>query len=79
VLCAAKTLTLAAVRLLEDETARTAAKSEFIDRTGGGIGGSKWIPPLCDYAPPIDFHWPEYVTTARGRDWWIPKQSTPEA
>ena len=30
------------------------------------------IPPLCDYPPPIHFRWPEYVTTARGEDWWIP-------
>ncbi|WP_426129214.1 amidohydrolase [Pararhizobium sp. PWRC1-1] len=79
VLCAAKTIAVSAVRLLEDQTVRTAAKTEFNERTGGGIGGSKWIPPLCDYEPPIHFRWPEYVTTARGRDWWIPKPSTPEA
>jgi aminobenzoyl-glutamate utilization protein B len=79
VLCAAKTIALSAIRLIEDETVRKAAKAEFIERTGGGVGGSKWIPPLCDYTPPIDFRWPEYVTTARGRDWWIPKPSTPEA
>jgi len=42
------------------------------DRTGGGVGGSRWIPPLADYDPPIHFPWPEYVTTARGRDWVIP-------
>jgi aminobenzoyl-glutamate utilization protein B len=70
-------LALSALRLLEDETLRTAAKREFLDRTGGP-GGSAWIPPLCDYAPPIDFRWPEYVTTARGRDWWIPRPSNKE-
>ncbi|WP_425332018.1 amidohydrolase [Pararhizobium polonicum] len=79
VLCAAKTLALSAIRLLEDETVRATARREFNERTGGGIGGSKWTPPLCDYSPPIHFRWPEYVTTARGRDWWIPKPSTPEA
>ena len=31
-----------------------------------------WIAPLCDYDPPVNFRWPEYVTTPRGRDWWIP-------
>ena len=31
-----------------------------------------WIAPLCDYEPPIHFRWPEYVTTPRGREWWIP-------
>jgi len=72
VVCAAKTIALSALRLLEDREARQGATDEFIARTGGGIGGSKWIAPLCDYAPPIDFRWPEYVTTPRGRDWWIP-------
>jgi aminobenzoyl-glutamate utilization protein B len=26
----------------------------------------------ADFTAPIDFRWPEYVTTARGREWWIP-------
>jgi aminobenzoyl-glutamate utilization protein B len=26
----------------------------------------------ADFTAPTDFRWPEYVTTARGRDWWIP-------
>lgn len=69
---AAKVLAASAVRLLEDETARAAALAEFRDRTGGGVGGSNWMPPLCDYDPPIHFRWPEYVETPRGRDWWIP-------
>ncbi len=69
---AAKVLALSALRLLEDESARHAAMKEFRTRTGGGIGGAQWMPPLCDYAPPIHFRWPEYVTTPRGHDWWIP-------
>ncbi|MDE3029266.1 MAG: amidohydrolase, partial [Paracoccaceae bacterium] len=69
---AAKVLALSALRLLEDEGARSAAMTEFCDRTGGGVGGTNWSPPLCDYDPPIHFRWPEYVTTPRGRDWWIP-------
>lgn len=69
---AAGILALSALRLLEDDAARDAAWQEFRTRTGGGVGGSKWIAPLCDYEPPIHFRWPEYVTTARGRDWWIP-------
>lgn len=28
--------------------------------------------PLCDDDPPIHFRWPEYVTTERGEEWWIP-------
>jgi aminobenzoyl-glutamate utilization protein B len=76
VTCAAKTVALTALRLLEDKAARDAAMDEFVKRTGGGVGGSNWIAPLCDYEPPINFRWPEYVTTPRGRDWWIPAAST---
>ncbi|MCV6594606.1 MAG: amidohydrolase [Silicimonas sp.] len=75
---AAKVLTLSALRLLEDKAAREAAMDEFKTRTGGGVGGENWMAPLCDYEPPIHFRWPEYVTTARGRDWWIPA-GNPEA
>lgn len=69
---AAGAIALIALRLLEDAAARDAAGDEFSRRTGGGIGGSEWIAPLCDYEPPIHFRWPEYVSTPRGRDWWIP-------
>ncbi|MEQ1943775.1 amidohydrolase [Mesorhizobium sp. VNQ89] len=72
VVCAAKNVALTALRLIEDAPAREAARAEFIERTGGGIGGERWTAPLCDYEPPIHFRWPEYVTTPRGRDWWIP-------
>ena len=69
---AAEVLALSALRILEDGAAREAAWAEFRTRTGGGVGGSAWIPPQCDYEPPIHFRWPEYVTTPRGHDWWIP-------
>lgn len=69
---AAEILALSAVRLLEDDAALAAARDEFRARTGGGVGGRDWIAPLCDYPPPVDFRWPEYVATPRGRDWWIP-------
>jgi aminobenzoyl-glutamate utilization protein B len=67
---AAQILALSALRLLEDKTARDDAMSEFETRRAQDP-----IPPLCDYTPPIHFRWPEYITTPRGRDWWIP--STP--
>ena len=73
VVCAAKTVALSALRLHRGQgRARADAKHEFVERTGGGIGGERWLAPLCDYEPPIHFRWPEYVTTPRGRDWWIP-------
>jgi aminobenzoyl-glutamate utilization protein B len=50
------------------------ARAEFNERTGGGVGGDKWMAPLLprDFQPPIDLRWPEYVTTERGEEWWIP-------
>ena len=50
------------------------AKAEFAERTGGGIGGRKWVGPLLpkSFPAPIHFRWPEYVTTPRGEEWWIP-------
>lgn len=53
---------------------REQAWTEFRERTGGGIGGEKWVSPLipADFFPPIDLRWPVYVTTVRGEEWWIP-------
>ena len=59
-----------------DELAR--AKEEFAERTGGGIGGSRWIAPLMPVgAPaPVHFRWPEYISTPRGeQEWWIPQDA----
>ena len=64
---AAQVLALSALRLLQDETARDAAMAEFLRRREDGP-----IPPLCDYPPPVDLPWPEYIETARGRGWHIP-------
>lgn len=70
--CAARTVGSTMLRLLVDKDALARARSEFEQRTGGGIGGSKWLAPLCDYEPPVNFRWPEYVNTARGEQWCIP-------
>ncbi len=50
---------------------------EFNERTGGGIRGSKWVAPLLpkDFKAPVDMRWPEYITTQRGEEWWIPTPS----
>ena len=50
-------------------------QDEFKERTGGGVGGSKWVAPLLpkDFYPPIDLPWPEYVTTVRGEEWSLTK------
>ena len=71
---AAKSIAGTLVDLMTRPELLEAAKAEFRQRTGGGIGGTQWIAPLLpvDFRVPIDLRWPEYVTTERGRDWWIP-------
>ncbi|MBY6117034.1 amidohydrolase [Mameliella alba] len=64
---AGRVLARTALRLLTDDGARRVTWSEFETRRAAGP-----IPPLADYAPPVDLPWPEYVTTARGRNWHIP-------
>jgi aminobenzoyl-glutamate utilization protein B len=69
-----KTLAASFVELLTESGLLERAREEFEERTGGGIGGSKWVAPLLplDLDPPIDMRWPEYVRTERGEEWWIP-------
>jgi aminobenzoyl-glutamate utilization protein B len=72
---AAKTIGITIVDLLTNPEGLSRAKKEFTERTGGGIGGSKWVAPLLpkDFFPPIDLPWPEYVTTQRGFEWSLTK------
>ena len=44
---------------------------------GGGVGGPKWVAPLlpADFEAPIHYRWPEYVSTARGEEWWVPEKA----
>jgi aminobenzoyl-glutamate utilization protein B len=74
ILTAGKTIAGSLVDLLAQPGALARAKAEFEERTGGGVGGAAWVAPLLphDFAPPVDLRWPEYVTTARGDEWWIP-------
>jgi aminobenzoyl-glutamate utilization protein B len=71
---AAKTLAASFLDLLAHPETLERAKAEFNERTGGGVGGTKWVAPLLprDFVPPVDLRWPEYITTARGDEWWIP-------
>ena len=70
--CAAKTIGCTVLDLVAHPALLAAAVEEFKTRTGGGIGGKTWLAPLCDYPPPINFRWPEYVSTVRGEEWCIP-------
>lgn len=60
--------------LMTDRAALERAQAEFRERTGGGVGGSKWVAPLLppDFQAPIGYRWPEYVETPRGREWTVP-------
>jgi aminobenzoyl-glutamate utilization protein B len=70
----AKTIALSLLDLLTRPDLLGAAQAEFRERTGGGVGGARWVAPLlpADFAPPVDLRWPEYVTTPRGEEWWLP-------
>jgi aminobenzoyl-glutamate utilization protein B len=74
IMTAAKTIAATIIDLITDTEALQKMRDEFNERTGGGIGGSHWIPPLLpkDFEAPIHYNWPEYVTTQRGEDWVIP-------
>ena len=73
---AAKTIAGTILDLMTDEETLAAARAEFNERTGGGVGGSNWEKPWCDYPPPIEFPWPRYFETPGGREWWIPEMRT---
>jgi aminobenzoyl-glutamate utilization protein B len=71
---AAKTVAATILDLIAKPDLLQRAQAEWRERTGGGIGGDKWLAPLLpkDFRVPLDFRWPEYVTTPRGEEWWIP-------
>ncbi len=58
---AARTIAATIVDLMSDPEGLSAAKAEFEERTGGGIGGSEWVAPLLppDFQPPVNAAWPE--------------------
>jgi aminobenzoyl-glutamate utilization protein B len=74
---AARTIAGTLLELLADPEAVAAARAEFTERTGG----ERFIAPLLprEFTPPLDYRWPEYVTTPRGSDWWIPAAAELEA
>jgi aminobenzoyl-glutamate utilization protein B len=67
---AGKTIACTLLELAMRPDAVAAARREFAERTGGARFIAPLLPP--DFTPPLDYRWPEYVTTARGADWWIP-------
>lgn len=64
---AGKTIAGTIIDLLTQPDVLNAAQEEFKQRIA-----EEHVPPLCDYEPPIDFPWPEYITTSRGFEWVTP-------
>jgi aminobenzoyl-glutamate utilization protein B len=73
---AARAVGATLIDLFTDPAGLKRCRDEFVERTGGGIGGKKWLKPLLprNFKAPVDFRWPEYVTTVRGEEWWIPTE-----
>ena len=71
---AAKTIAATLIDLFTGRALLEQAQKEFVERTGGGVGGTRWMPPLlpADFQVPHRYRWPEYVTTSRGEEWTIP-------
>ena len=65
---AAKTIAGTILDLMTDKASLARAQAEFRTRREQAEDPLPW----CDYQPPVDFPWPEYVDTPRGRAWWIP-------
>ncbi len=76
--CASKTIGMSVIDLMTQPELLEQAQQEFKARTGGGVGGDRWIAPLCDYGSPHHFRWPEYIETPRGHEWWIPADKNTE-
>jgi aminobenzoyl-glutamate utilization protein B len=72
ILCAAKVIAGTLLDLLAGPDTLADARSEWEDRRARAA-----IPPLLpvDFTAPVGYRWPEYVTTPRGREWWIPANS----
>jgi len=70
----AKTIASTLIDLYLEPELLSDAKREFEERTGGGVGGTRWVAPLlpADFKVPHQYRWPEYVTTVRGEEWTIP-------
>lgn len=76
---AGRTIAATLADLLTNPAELEKAQGEFRERTGGGVGGDRWVAPLlpADFPPPVDLRWPEYVETPRGREWWLPTPGGP--
>jgi aminobenzoyl-glutamate utilization protein B len=68
--CAALTVAGTLLDLLRSPETLTAAAAELEGRRNEAGNLKPLLSP--GFTPPTGERWPEYVTTARGREWWIP-------
>jgi aminobenzoyl-glutamate utilization protein B len=73
ILLGAKTIAATLLDLLTDRALLKQAQDEFRERTGGGIGGTKWVPPLLQEFPAACRSALARIhPDRRGEEWWIP-------
>ena len=72
---AAKTIAGTILDLMTGKKELARARTEFDNRKSAATDPDPW----CDYPPPLDFPWPEYSETPRGREWWIPATAADRA
>jgi aminobenzoyl-glutamate utilization protein B len=70
VMTAARVVAGTALDLLTSPETLAAAAEEHERRRREAGDLAPLLP--ADFTAPVDLRWPEYVTTARGREWWIP-------
>ncbi|WP_341860265.1 hypothetical protein [Sinorhizobium medicae] len=70
---AADVISTTILDMMTDRAALERAQQEFRERTGGGVGGSRWVPPQLpsDFRAPVDYRWPEWIDTPRGPEWSV--------
>jgi aminobenzoyl-glutamate utilization protein B len=73
--CAARTIAGTILDLMTDKAELARAKAEFATRRAAADDPDPW----CDYPPPLEFPWPDYVRTDAGRAWWIPETAADRA
>lgn len=69
IFCAAKVIGGTLLDLLGSPDILSEARSEWEERRARGPL-SALLP--ANFKAPVDYRWPEYVMTSRGREWWIP-------
>ena len=70
---AGKTIAATLIDLLTQPADLAHCKAEFVERTGGGIGGDGGSAHSSRrLRRPDDLPWPEYVTTPSGEEWFLP-------